>query len=124
MSQPVRKRPSAWWRGCFASIHLFHSGFLILFVCLAAFGEDAVPPSPSKPWYPPQLNAYEAELAREGLEHRREAPGPEVDTNKVYDLPELIDIAQRSNPRTRVAWERARQAATAVGLSRSAYFPY
>ncbi|HXI50141.1 MAG TPA: TolC family protein, partial [Candidatus Saccharimonadales bacterium] len=33
-------------------------------------------------------------------------------------------IAERSNPQTKIAWERARQAAAAVGLSRSAYFPY
>ncbi len=39
-------------------------------------------------------------------------------------LPELIDLAQRNNPETRVAWERARQAAAAVGLSESFYFPY
>jgi hypothetical protein len=30
--------------------------------------------------------------------------------------------SQRSNPETRVAWERARQAAAAVGLTESAYF--
>jgi outer membrane protein TolC len=124
MSQPLTKRQSAWWLGCFAGIHLFRSGFLALFVCLDASGKDAVPPLPSKPWYPRQLSEYEAELAREGLDHRGEAPGIEVDTNKVYDLPELIDIAQRSNPRTQVAWERARQAAAAVGLSQSTYFPY
>jgi len=29
-------------------------------------------------------------------------------------LPELIDIAERSNPETRVAWEQARQAAKAI----------
>jgi outer membrane protein len=102
---------------------LFHSGFLSIFVCLTAFGNDPVPPSPDKPWYPSQLNDYENELGREGHEYRREAPGIEVATNKVYDLPELIDIAQRSNPRTRIAWEHARQAATAIGLSRSAYYP-
>ena len=50
-----------------------------------------------------------------------EAP---IDPRKVYDLPELIDIAQRNNPETRIAWERARQAAEAVGLSQSAYYPY
>src|SRR5207248_238304 len=41
-----------------------------------------------------------------------------------YNLAELIDIAQRSNPETRVAWERARQAAAAVGLTESTYYPY
>jgi outer membrane protein len=48
----------------------------------------------------------------------------EIDPDKVYDLPELIDIAESTNPETRVAWERARQAAAAVGLSKSAYYPY
>ena len=40
-----------------------------------------------------------------------------------YDLPTLIDLAQRNNPRTRAAWERARQAAAAVGLVDSTYLP-
>ncbi len=35
----------------------------------------------------------------------------------------MIDVAQRVNPETRVAWERARQAAIAVGLVESEYFP-
>ncbi len=48
----------------------------------------------------------------------------QIDPRKVYDLPELIDIAQRNNPETRIAWERAREAAAAVGLSESAYYPY
>jgi outer membrane protein len=38
-------------------------------------------------------------------------------------LAELIDLAQRTNPETRVAWERARQAAAAVGLVESEYSP-
>ncbi len=47
-----------------------------------------------------------------------------IDPGKTYDLPELIDIAERSHPETRVAWEEARAAARAVGLSESAYYPY
>lgn len=47
-----------------------------------------------------------------------------INPGKVYSLAELIDIAQRNNPETRVAWERARRAAAAVGLSESAYYPY
>jgi outer membrane protein len=42
---------------------------------------------------------------------------------KPYDLPALIDLAQRTNPETRVAWEAARAAAAAVGLAESAYLP-
>jgi outer membrane protein len=123
MNRRFTNQQSAWW-WCFVRIHLFHTGFLTLFVCVAAYGKDAAPPSPSKPWYPSQLSKYEAELARGALDHEREALRIEVDLSKVYDLPELIDIAQRNNPRTRIAWERARQAAAAVGLTQSAYFPY
>jgi outer membrane protein TolC len=49
---------------------------------------------------------------------------PAINPRKTYNLAELIDIAQRSNPETRVAWERARMAAAAVGLTESAYYPY
>jgi outer membrane protein TolC len=51
-------------------------------------------------------------------------PSPaEIDSNHVYSLAELIDIAQRRNPATRVAWEQARQAAINVGIARAAYLP-
>ena len=87
-------------------------------------GEDRVPPSPDKPWFPPQLDQYETELAHRAFNHTPKAQEIEVDGDKIYDLPELIDIAERANPQTRIAWEGARRAADAVGLSQSAYFPY
>jgi outer membrane protein TolC len=82
---------------------------------------QSIPPSPNRPWSPPDLESYEKELAnlRSG-----DLEAATIDPDKVYDLPALIDIAERTNPETRVAWERARQAASAVGLSESAYFPY
>src|SRR5262249_47568860 len=43
--------------------------------------------------------------------------------DKRYELAELIDIAQRVNPETRVAWERAREAALAIGIAESVYAP-
>jgi outer membrane protein TolC len=46
-----------------------------------------------------------------------------VRADHAYNLAGLIDLAQRSNPETREAWERARQAALAVGLTESAYLP-
>ena len=48
---------------------------------------------------------------------------PDIDPKHVYSLPELIDIAQLSNPVTRAAWQRAREAAAAVGLAEGAYLP-
>jgi len=45
-----------------------------------------------------------------------------IDSQNRYELVELIDLAQRLNPETRVAWEAARQAAIGVGLVESEYF--
>jgi outer membrane protein TolC len=52
-------------------------------------------------------------------------PGAELAgrLEKTNDLPDLIDLAQRSNPQTRVAWEQARAAAAQLGLADSAYLP-
>src|SRR5262249_42359781 len=74
-----------------------------------------VAPGPAAPWHPPDLRGYASTL-----KPSEQAP---IDPARQYDLPELIDIAQRVNPETRVTWERARQAAIAVGLVESEYFP-
>src|SRR6266496_4417528 len=95
----------------------------VLITC-ATFGSDIAPPSAEKPWSPPGLNAYERELAHGDFSNEKNAKQIEIVPDKIYQLPELIDIAERSNPETRIAWERARQAAAALGLSQSAYFPY
>ena len=46
-----------------------------------------------------------------------------VDTKKSYTLPELVDLAQRHNPGTRMAWEMAVQAAASTGLTESQFYP-
>ena len=71
--------------------------------------------SPRVLWQPPDLHGY-----TRALQQPEASPlAPE----KRYTLAELIDLAQRTNPETRVAWERARQAAAAVGLVDSEYYP-
>src|SRR5215469_6846179 len=95
---------------------------LVSFAYCSIAASNLSPPSPQRAWYPPSLNKYEAELSSGQVES--EGRQVAVDPDKVYDLPALIDIAERANPQTRIAWERARQAAEAVGLSRSAYFPF
>jgi outer membrane protein TolC len=47
----------------------------------------------------------------------------EIDPQKPYRLEELIDIAESNNPRTRIAWEAAKQAADRLGIARSDYYP-
>jgi outer membrane protein TolC len=73
------------------------------------------PASPNALWPAPDLRGFSAPL--------REARPSEIDPQKEYELAELIDLAERINPATRVAWEKARQAAAAVGLAQSQYFP-
>ena len=77
------------------------------------------PPSPARPWKAPELPAYSAALSVQVRD-----PGTvAIDPRKTYGLGELIDIAQRTNPETRVAWEKARQAAIAIGLAEGTYYP-
>jgi outer membrane protein len=94
---------------------------LFFFIPQSLRAQDTAPPAPNKPWSPPRLRDYERELSQIGRNNSNAVP---TDPEKIYDLPELIDIAERSHPETRVAWEQARAQAEAVGLSKSAYYPY
>src|SRR6266478_1591048 len=95
--------------------------FLVIAVATA---RNDPPPSSDRPWTPPDLPKYEGELAGRSRIETEGNSKISINPRKVYGLAELIDIAQRNNPETRVAWERARQAAAAVGLSESAYYPF
>jgi outer membrane protein len=74
-----------------------------------------VAPTPSTYWQAPNLLGY--------VDVLKSTEAARIDPDKRYELPELIDLAQRTNPETRVAWEAARRAALAVGLVESEYFP-
>jgi outer membrane protein len=50
-------------------------------------------------------------------------PGPSIDSAKVYGLADLIDLAESTNPTTRIAWNDARIAALAAGIAKSNYLP-
>jgi outer membrane protein TolC len=91
---------------------------------LIAFARDDAPPSPVRPWAPPSLPNYKGELRQYQPSEAERRYLPAINPRKTYNLAELIDIAQRSNPETPAAWERARMAAAAVGLTESAYYPY
>ena len=73
------------------------------------------PARPDTPWPAPDLRAFAEPL-------RTEHPSG-IDPQKEYELAELIDLAERSNPETKVAWARAKEAASAVGLAKSEYYP-
>ncbi len=50
-------------------------------------------------------------------------PTLDLDPQKAYSLPELIDLAESHNPETRAAWERARAQAAAWGVAHSEIYP-
>ena len=77
--------------------------------------ELKAPSLSERPWKAPDLRNFAS-----GLSAQKE---PEADAQKVYELAELVDLAERINPETKVAWEQARQAASAIGLAQSDYYP-
>jgi outer membrane protein len=96
----------------------------LLLAIAVAYGRNDPPPSADRTWSPPNLSNYESELAGRRFNNGEGSSRVSINPRKVYNLAELIDIAERNNPETRVAWERARHAAAAVGLSESAYYPF
>src|SRR6266404_1116720 len=96
----------------------------LLLAITVANGRNDPPPSSDRTWSPPNLPNYERELAEYHFSEAEGSSHVSINPRKIYGLAELIDIAERNNPDTRVAWERARQAAAGVGLSESAYYPF
>ena len=89
--------------------------------------DTLIAPAPERPWTVPNTPRYSAvaighvEAAHTPDEHGAEPPA--IEPAKTYELAELIDIAQRTNPETRIAWEHAREAALAIGIAESVYAP-
>src|SRR5882672_9509426 len=81
--------------------------------CASSYLRHA-PPAPGEPWPLP------AELTPS---NGTPADSPAVALDRTYALPELIDLAESSNPDTRIGWERARQAALGIGIAIAGYFP-
>lgn len=100
---------------------------------------ELAPPAPGQPWHPATnrdgeivAGATPAMVATGQAGYVLPAnralaslpPAPvELDAGRTYALPDLIDLAESSNPDTRIAWDEARRAALAEGIARSAYLP-
>jgi outer membrane protein TolC len=76
-----------------------------------------VPPSPDRPWH----FSAEDEMREEakGLRVSRFA----VDPTKSYSLADLVDLAERNNPETQVAWEAAKARGAALRIAQSELYP-
>ena len=79
-------------------------GWVWLIQVAVAGPKDSAPPSPDRPWSPPNVSAHQADLQGRRMEIPKDVV---IDPRKIYHLPELIDLAQRINPDTKVAWQRA-----------------
>ncbi|MDR3518354.1 MAG: TolC family protein [Azospirillaceae bacterium] len=105
---------------------------------LTACATDALtlaPASPQQPWVIPGVTGGRAVAVADAnarspgilvpavAEDHAPSDAAPPDSGSARDLPGLIDLAQRSNPETREAWERARQAALEVGLREASFVP-
>ena len=94
------------------------TALLCLFLLSASStrGQSA-PLSPDRPWHGPGEKRIETDA--------RGIPGSgfALDPAKSYTLAELANLAESHNPETRVARERARAQAAALGIARSELYP-
>src|SRR5260370_16384076 len=98
-------------------VKIAFSGATKLFATIGiALARDDPPPSSVRPWAPPALPRYEGELRQYQPTETERRYLPAIDPRKTYNLAELIDIAQRTNPENSVPLDQARTAPTPRGL--------
>lgn len=87
---------------------------------------DRAPPTATMPWSP-ETTFNEIQFDKLSISDNALSvalsPPPEINQQHLYQLPELIDMAQMNNPDTRIAWQKARQAAIAVGMTEATFLP-
>lgn len=84
-------------------------------------GVAGTAPSPDKQWTPPHARVATPETPAR-------PPAPEVPPDIAeriasLTLTDIVDLALRNNPSTRLSWSNARAAAAAYGSSKGAYYP-
>lgn len=99
---------------------------------------EMAPDQPDRPWTPATTEAGEIIPGEKGPPGAANGSGymlppnpaaasapppPIVDSDRVYSLPDLIDLAEANNPSTRIAWNAARKVALAAGIAESTYLP-
>jgi outer membrane protein len=91
---------------------------------LATDPDALTPPSATRSWAPEeatQLPGWKVTL--DAFSARSAPPPAAIQPGRVYDLPNLIDLAQQTNPETRAAWQATRAAAARLGIAEGAYLP-
>ena len=99
-------------------MHRFFSGAIVILSLLLAekcAGAQKAPSAPDHPW--------DTIPARNLSIPARSRPEFTPDSSKIYTLAELVDIAEKNNPETRVAWENAKARAADLGVAKSELYP-
>lgn len=97
-------------------IHYFRLCIVTLALSAASAVAQRAPTSPTEPWIPDEHV--------DSLRLTTTTPHDfEMQTDHVYTLPELIDIAESNDPATRAAWAQAKASANAVGIAKSELYP-
>jgi len=78
---------------------------------------QGTPPTPDVVWQPRGAQALNKDSV--GRPHDNIALVPD----RICTLAELIDLAERHNPETRVAWQEAKSKADELGIARSSLYP-
>ncbi|MBV8440417.1 MAG: TolC family protein, partial [Hyphomicrobiales bacterium] len=103
-------------------------GLALLAGCASEPANQA-PDAPDRPWVPPASAGAPATSSNGATPGKAQyvlppnpslsslQPPPTVDPNKAYSLADLVDLAETSNPLTRIAWEEAIKSAEAAGIA-------
>ena len=90
---------------------------IVLLTAISRLFAQSPPLSPDRPWHSFEERQIVTEV------RRSQSPALRIESDRVYSLAELIDLAEAHNPETRVAWEGAIAQGAAVGIARSELFP-
>ena len=91
---------------------------------LATHPNAFAPSSATKLWAPEQATRIPGgKAALDAFSGRSILSPAALQPRRVYDLPNLIDLAQLTNPETRDAWQATRAAAARLGIAEGTYLP-
>ena len=83
-------------------------------------GVAGTAPSPDRPWTPPPAKTRTVEAPPPPA---AVVPADIAERIAKLTLTDIVDIALRNNPATRLSWSNARSAAAAYGSTKGAYYP-
>jgi outer membrane protein len=109
--------PQPFWQPNVMRIPTRAASLFVFLLYASSLLAQVAPATADRPWNSPREQGIE-----DYAEQFRGYPFA-VDPTKTYSLPDLIDLGEAHNPQTRLAWERARAQAAALGVAHSELYP-